>query len=624
MFLNREEITEDNLHMWSKYVRLKVLTEAGKDFAPNVELRQYHETDGGGYTVGEVEGRTIHADGTVIPFTGKPYEKLVQRSQGSKTMAKVFTLPDVQVGSILEYRYKLRYDDNRFLAPSWYVQSELYTRKAHYLWKPTSESLVTSDAGGGQRTNSIAWTPILPAGAEIKQSRLPKQGMQADGQVVMELNVHDIPPAPEEEYMPPIGSLSYRVLFYYSPYQSPQEFWKNEGKRWAKESDRFVGPGPKVNAAVRDLVAGSATQDEKLRKIYEAVMTLDNTAYSRKASANEDKSQGLGLAKTTDDVWERKRGTDDQMAQLFVAMARAAGMKAYVMAVTDRDRNLFIPAYMSMSQLDDYVAIVNVDGKERFFDPGERYCPYGHLAWKHTLAHGLRQTEGATGLDETPTEPYSASKTQRVANLDMDAHGEVTGTVKMVWMGSPALQWRQVALRGDNASLQRELRVAMEKMLPGGMEVTLGQIDNLNDYEKPFGVAYNVKGTLGSATGKRLLMPTEIFETNTKARFPHEKRSLAVYYEYQFTMQDAVRVNFPASFTVESLPASEKIPFQKSAQYVFSSDSTPTSITVHRDFVLGTIGYPASDYPELRAFYGKFETKDQEAAVLKIVAPGGE
>ena len=44
-------------------------------------------------------------------------------------MAKVFTMPDVEVGSIIEYRYKLRYDDNWFKAPDWYIQSDLLTRK---------------------------------------------------------------------------------------------------------------------------------------------------------------------------------------------------------------------------------------------------------------------------------------------------------------------------------------------------------------------------------------------------------------------------------------------------------------------------------------------------------------
>jgi hypothetical protein len=120
VYLFKEEITNDKLHMWSKYVRLKVLTEAGNEFA-NVELKQYSTSDNGGYSVNAIAGRTIHPDGTIIPFTGKPMEKLIEKGQGYKEMAKVFTLPDVAVGSIIEYRYELRYDDNRFIQPDWYV-----------------------------------------------------------------------------------------------------------------------------------------------------------------------------------------------------------------------------------------------------------------------------------------------------------------------------------------------------------------------------------------------------------------------------------------------------------------------------------------------------------------------
>src|ERR1700759_2697217 len=100
VYLFRQETTEDNLHMFSTYVRLKVLTERGKEYA-NVELGYTHNSEGGSTVIDNIEGRTIHADGTIIPFTGKPYEKLVQKTQGVRFMAKVFTLPDVEVGSII-------------------------------------------------------------------------------------------------------------------------------------------------------------------------------------------------------------------------------------------------------------------------------------------------------------------------------------------------------------------------------------------------------------------------------------------------------------------------------------------------------------------------------------------
>ena len=84
VYLFKEEVTEDKLHMWSKYVRLKVLTEAGKEYA-NVELKHYSSSEHGGYSVDGIAGRTIHPDGTIIPFTGKPFDKLIEKGQPPPT-----------------------------------------------------------------------------------------------------------------------------------------------------------------------------------------------------------------------------------------------------------------------------------------------------------------------------------------------------------------------------------------------------------------------------------------------------------------------------------------------------------------------------------------------------------
>jgi hypothetical protein len=197
VYLFREETTEDKLHMFSVYVRLKVLTDRGKENA-NVELGYANVEDGGGYTVNDIAGRTIHPDGTIVPFTGKPYEKLVEKAKGIKYMAKVFSMPDVSLGSIIEYRYKLRYDDNYFISPRWYIQSALYLRKGHYMWKPTDQQLISSGQRG-QLINSISWFPVLPIGTELKTTELPGSSSLASGHLVFDLNVHDIPPAPDEE-----------------------------------------------------------------------------------------------------------------------------------------------------------------------------------------------------------------------------------------------------------------------------------------------------------------------------------------------------------------------------------------------------------------------------------------
>lgn len=618
IYLNREESTDDHLHTFSVYFRIKVLNEGGKRFA-NVELNYGASFDAGGFSVDDVQGRTIHSDGTIIPFTGKPYEKLVMKSQGIRVMSKIFTLPDVQVGSILEYRYKLRNDDHWFIAPRWMIQSELFTRRAHFSWYPTDKDLVTND-DRGQLTSYIAWTHILPAGAQIKEQQLPAPNGSPFSGSKYDLEVKNIPPVPHEDYMPPMSSLSYRVLFYYSPYRTRDDFWKSEGKHWAKLRDKFIGPGPAVTAAVRELVAPSDSSDQKLRKLYAAVMKLDNTSFSREHTSSEDKSEGLGELHTTDDIWTRKRGSSGQLTELFVAMARAAGFKAYVGAVTSRDRSIFLTTYLSLDQLDDLIAIVNVDGKEQVFDPGSYHCAFGRLAWKDTMANGIRQTDSGSDFFETPNETYTQSRVQRVADLKLDEHGSLSGTIKITYIGAPALTWRQLAISENTDSIDDELRSSLEQRMLPGVQVKLSSIQQLEDYEQPLVVNFTASGSLGSATGKRVFLPSDIFESNTAAIFPHDKRTLPINFDYASMTQDAMRISFPSSFSIESIPTSEQERFQQFALCNTSIQSTPTSFTTHRDFSLSEILYKVEEYHDLRDFYSKMEDRDKQMVILTTSA----
>jgi hypothetical protein len=363
-------------------------------------------------------------------------------------------------------------------------------------------------------------------------------------------------------------------------------------------------------------VSASDTQEQKLKKIYAAVEELENTDYTRERSRVEDKAEGLSQLKTTDDIWTRKRGSSDQIAELFVAMARAAGMKAYVMTVTNRDRSLFLQNFLSLYQLDDDIAIVTVDGKDRFFDPGSRYCAFGHLAWKHTNTGGLRQTDGGTALSGTPGESYQDSVVTRVANLKMDERGVVSGTVDLAYKGAPALRWRQKALTDDKETVEKDLKEHVERMLPGGMEVKVVSVDKLTEYEAPLAVKLEVKGPIGSPTGKRLVITGDLFETNAKATFAHEKRELPVWFPYSYSERDAIRISFPPSFQdgAATMP--------KMAVYNLKAAPDANGVTIRRNLYLSEILYKTEEYPDLRKFYSQFETKDQEPVVLKLAAAG--
>ena len=613
VILNHDELHDDDNHMETIYYRIKILSEGGIKHG-DVELQYDKRHDLNGYAVGDISGRTIQPDGTVVPFTGKPYDKLLHKDKDNAYTARVFSLPAVQVGSILEYRYTMRWDDRMFFRPNWIIQTDLYLRKGHFRWKPTDHELLSTSRGGRENiANRLTWAQSLPKGTEVKATRLPT------GRLIYDLDVADIPPFGHEEYMPPIASSRYHVFFYYTPYTSGQEFWNTEVKFWNSDTGKFTKPTGYVQQEAQAAIAGATSDEDKARKLYLAVMKLENTDYTRKRTTQEEKDE----IKSAEDVLKRKHGTSTQITMTYVAMARAVGLQAFVLAVTDRSNRIFDASWLDFnSQLTESIAVVKYGGADHYLDPGSRYATFGHLEWNHSISGGVRQDnpDKAKMFEMTPGESYKFSHTSRVGDLKLEPDGRMIGTLTFTYEGSPALRWRHLALRNDEGELRERMKKELEGMLPGGSQVEIKSISGLTDGEVPLKVSATVDGHIGNAVGSRVMLPSALFEANSRPTFPHDKRDLGVYFPYAQIVQDAARYTLPAGFTVEAAPGKEVVQFQNLAAYSQTSSQTANTVTIRRDLILGDLYFPVSDYPQLRTFYNDFEHKDHGSLVLKRTA----
>lgn len=72
------------------YVRIKILTEEGRENA-NISIPYLSNTTG----ISNIRARTIHADGSIVNFDGKVFDKMVEKTKGIRIKTKVFTVPDI-------------------------------------------------------------------------------------------------------------------------------------------------------------------------------------------------------------------------------------------------------------------------------------------------------------------------------------------------------------------------------------------------------------------------------------------------------------------------------------------------------------------------------------------------
>src|SRR5689334_9627637 len=97
MILERQVYTDDDKRLQTEFLRIKVFTESGRAYA-DVEIPYVVKST----SVENIRGCTLQPDGNVIPFAGVVFDKVVAKYKKFAYDAKAFTLPSVQVGSIIE------------------------------------------------------------------------------------------------------------------------------------------------------------------------------------------------------------------------------------------------------------------------------------------------------------------------------------------------------------------------------------------------------------------------------------------------------------------------------------------------------------------------------------------
>ena len=621
VYLNVEEITNDPLSYHSFYARIKVLSEKGKELA-TVELPLYLRNTS---KIVDIKGRTIHSDGTVIPLVGKPEDLLVVKGktkEGEQLQVnrKVFSLPSVEVGSILEYSYQIHNDDNIVSSPRWEIQRPYFVHKAHYLFTPAKQFLPgiinqTSSTVMDERgrvANTLIWWPKLPEGVTVK----------SDIAGHYSIDVTDVPPTPNEEWMPPIESIRYKVFFYYKAASNASEFWVNDSKLWSKDVDHFAEPSKSIKEAVAGLISPADSDLDKAKKLYKAVQALDNTDYSRKKTESEMKQLHLKVAKHAEDTWAQKSGSSEDIAMLYLAMLRAAGLTTYATKVVDRQQGVFDPAYLSLSQLDDTLVVLSTGGKELALDPGEKMCPFGTVNWRHSSAGGLTQSAQGVGAVTTGAQQYSNNKTIRIGDVTIDGQGALTGSFRIAMTGQAALYWRQKAITNDEAEVKKQFDKSLEALVPDGVEAHIDHFTGLDDPYVNLIAFINAKGSLGAATSKRLILPAFFFETRgTQPFVAQEKRTQPVDMRYGDVVTDQVTYHLPDGFTVEGAPQDNKIDWTGHAILTVKSVSAPGQITIARSLASAFTFAKPEEYQDLRGFYQKVAASDQAQLVLSKSAP---
>ncbi len=578
------------------YFRIKILTEEGRKYA-NVEIPLPEEVG----TIHSVNARTIRPDGSIVNFTGQVFEKTIVKRKGLQYLAKTFAVPDVQVGSIIEYYYKISFQKGYIFTSNWVLNNELFTKRAKFSLRPFQSNYYQMN---------FRWTEHLPSGT-------PSPKLLADGNV--ELEVTNMEAFNAEDFMPPEDELKARVDFIYSsdPFDTDAtKFWKKVGKNRNDAVDKFIGRRGAMEHAVAQIVSASDTPELKLSKLYTRVQQLHNTSYDERKTEQEEKRENKNPNYTAEDVWKQGSGRGWELTWLYLALVRAAGFEAYPVLVSDRHNFFFNPQSMESRKLDSNLVLVKLNGKDLYLDPGAAFTPFGILRWEETGVQGLRLDKDGGSWVQTSLPDSSVSQIQRRAELKLSPIGDLEGKLVITFTGLEGLERRVNHRNEDAAAHKKSLEDEIKGYIPAASDVELTKQPEWTNAEVPFLAEFSVKIPGWAAlSGRRALFPIGVFSGTEKQVFDHSQRVHPIYFEFLSQKLDDISVELPPGWQISGLPQPQSRDL-RAFVYTVSAENNKGMLHLTRKLDINALSLETKYYGPLRSFFQIVKAGDEQSAVL--------
>ncbi|MGD9488580.1 MAG: DUF3857 domain-containing protein [Calditrichaceae bacterium] len=573
---------EFNIHK-----RIKILTEAGKKFA-NVELYYFHEDK-----IHNLKAYSYTPNGKKIKL--KKDDIFEERTSNIKK--KIFAVPGVEIGSVIEYSYRLESEYIHRLEP-WYFQDHELTKFSEIaviLPSGFSYSVLTK--------NSII-NDVLHTKQKIRDPYDPRKTCTK-----FIWTAQDVPGIKNEPYMTNYSDYYTQLLFQLVSFENPYykynyaKEWDDMAELvWKKYSD-FVEQNDGLKDFTKSLYMPSIDTLEVIGKIYDFVRSdIRNTDEIRLFSDE---------FKQPKDVYKDKEGNANEKNILLINLLKHAGLDAKPLLISKKSQGMINPNWVQLQQFNHVLVYLRLKNQELFLNTCDKYCPPGYLTPEFDVMDGLLIDEKKGSIIKI--KPLRA---ENLLTVETDANLEVNNSLiahsNLTYEGLEAVSER------ENISAKELNEYFANKLKDLYSEAVLDSFncENLDSIDLPLTVDlfYHLPDYINDTGTIAYFTPP--FMTRTKKNpFIREQRQFPVDYSSDFTKSETININFPDTYSISEKPriASGRMENLSFTKIYFENGN---SIECRRKFNLGRTQFQPKEYMTLRKIYDIIVSSDQDQIVL--------
>ncbi len=619
---------EDNL-IYSYYVRLKVFTEHGREQFSKIEIAKKNE-------IRNVAARVIAPDGKISEIAKKDiFDKVVVKTSFSSYKTKSFAIPNLEIGSIIEYKFEevhlknsisffLLYNSLPFLDQ---VGGDSRVNLNFPLPPPSYNLEFQTDIAAQQ----ISYTLKLDGGREKWQTKPhnmsdiePVQSSENRSEYIFTRT--NVPMFKRESLMLPDSEVKQSVRIYKTSSKSDDDVW-NLSRINIKPRLRLIKKASEEKDIIqkaRELTANATNDEEKILRLYNFCRkeiknlandkTLTSEQFYKQVSKNDNKLSEL---------LENKQGSSYQINNMFAAMTKSLGFEPELVLGYDRREYLFDSQNKSDIDLVPIAILIKVGDDWRYFLPSESYLPFGLLPWYYEGITALRANETVAKWFTLPVATPEKNKIKRLGNFVLSENGTLEGKLEIEYSGY--IDVNKKVNDADETPQMREVNFQNEiKERISTAEISDVKFENSDDNDKNYKISCKIYiPNYAQKTGKRLFLQPGFFEYGTSPLFSSATRKYDIAFNYPWSEDDDITISLPSGFALDNPDRPADITDAKnigSLKISIQVNKEQTFMKYTRKFHFGGGGnilFPATAYDLLKGFFDQYHKADTHIITLK-------
>ena len=570
--------------VFERHKIIKILSPQGFRFA-NIAVPYSADS-----FVDHLKARTISPTGKITVLENKNIYDITLYPNFvffSDQRAKIFTLPAVENGAVIEFSYQIKYPVKTF-GHAWSFQDDVPTLISRFTL------LEPMDTDINYRLYGLNIEP--------KINKVP-EGFKST--YVWE--ARDVAALNSEFAMPPINDCLAHLKIAPLGIKS----WRDVAQWYYELAKPQKKAMEDIKQMTQKLIAGADNDVEKLRRIYEWVR--DQIRYLAV-------SIGIGSFQPhpAEEILQNRYGDCKDMTTLLCAMAQEAGLAAYDALISTYFNGCADTSLPSPYHFNHAIAFCpSIGDSGLWLDATEKGCPFGQVPWyDQGMAALVVGKQGEPEIRFVPQAPPDSNETLLAWEVQLDSIGAATISGKSQWRGALASEMREDMIFTPPAQQRQWLETYLAKRCPA---ISLHSFDSqgLSPAHDPLTIFYlfDTPAFAQQRSQKLVFTPATFLLFDLADYFRSELRTFSIQWRFGMKLTLVVNLNLPPGMQAENLLAADSLKTMFGNAY-WNSTFSHGKLTISMSKLIYGHKIEPENYPAFQKFLDMVQQKDGKEIVL--------